>query len=251
MDATCTIEDCEGRVVGRGYCRKHYTRWHRYGDPLSALQRRPQTVDEDEWFWAHVDKSAGPDACWPWTGGKNKAGYGICRHSADSRLAHRVAFFLTYGYMPDDSADHQCHNADPDCKGGVTDPHRACCNPGHAVDRPRPDNAAMGKLSRRFCKQGHEFPISDQRWGNYRCYECYRLKQKRQLVKQHQKRGAIGPGRGRKQTEACAQGHPWVDGSYYLSQGHRKCKICHLSGSAKRQAELHAAAQLARDAGLI
>lgn len=31
---TCSIDDCDKPTVGRGYCRKHYGRWHRHGDPL-------------------------------------------------------------------------------------------------------------------------------------------------------------------------------------------------------------------------
>lgn len=220
----CTIEGCEGRVVGRGYCRKHYTRWDRYGDPLAPLRRRGNTnsVHEDDWFWQHVDKSAGPEACWPWTGTKTKAGYGHTRHSCGTRLAHRVAFFLTYGYLPE-SGDHECHNLDSDCRGGITDPHRACCNPTHVVDRPRPDNAVRGKTTRRFCPNGHEYAP-----GPHRCPECQRHAVDRTLAKQRELRAEFGPGRGLKPSEACINGHPWVEGSYYESQGHRKCRICHL-----------------------
>ena len=242
MDSTCTIDGCEGRVVARGYCRKHYTRWHKYGDPLSPLQRRSRIADEDEWFWAHVDKSAGPDACWPWTGGKTKAGYGNCRHSAGSRLAHRVAFFLTYGYMPE-SADHECHNSDPDCPGGITDPHRLCCNPAHSVDRPRPVNASRGKKTRRFCKQGHEFPEGDKRWGNYRCEICFRAHRAKVEEANRAERAKTGPGPGRKAQPTCANGHPWRDGSYYVSGKSRKCRECHLAADAKiRQARREARA---------
>lgn len=28
----CEISDCDGRVVARGWCNKHYSRWQRYGD---------------------------------------------------------------------------------------------------------------------------------------------------------------------------------------------------------------------------
>jgi hypothetical protein len=29
----CTIDGCAGKAVGRGLCRKHYTRWWSHGDP--------------------------------------------------------------------------------------------------------------------------------------------------------------------------------------------------------------------------
>jgi group I intron endonuclease len=38
-DRTCTL--CPGPEVARGYCRKHYSRWHRTGDPLSGENRIP------------------------------------------------------------------------------------------------------------------------------------------------------------------------------------------------------------------
>ena len=31
---TCKIENCELKVYALGYCRKHYERFHKYGDPL-------------------------------------------------------------------------------------------------------------------------------------------------------------------------------------------------------------------------
>ena len=34
--ATCTIEGCEGRTVGRGWCNKHWLRWRNHGDPLGG-----------------------------------------------------------------------------------------------------------------------------------------------------------------------------------------------------------------------
>ena len=33
---TCSIEGCGGRVSSRGWCRPHYNRWYRYGDPLAG-----------------------------------------------------------------------------------------------------------------------------------------------------------------------------------------------------------------------
>lgn len=31
--AQCSVEGCEQPVVARDWCRKHYSRWHRHGDP--------------------------------------------------------------------------------------------------------------------------------------------------------------------------------------------------------------------------
>lgn len=74
---TCTFDDCGVPHYGRGLCQKHYSRWHRYGD-TNAL-RNTKGVPLAERFWPKVDKSGGPDACWPWLGGINGDGYGFIR----------------------------------------------------------------------------------------------------------------------------------------------------------------------------
>jgi hypothetical protein len=38
-ERTCSVEDCGLRVMARGWCRKHYERWSRTGDPLKV--RKP------------------------------------------------------------------------------------------------------------------------------------------------------------------------------------------------------------------
>lgn len=35
----CKIKDCEGGAYCRGWCKKHYTRWERYGDPNIVHER--------------------------------------------------------------------------------------------------------------------------------------------------------------------------------------------------------------------
>lgn len=35
----CAIDDCGQPTVGRGWCRTHYSRWRRHGDPLAWVKR--------------------------------------------------------------------------------------------------------------------------------------------------------------------------------------------------------------------
>lgn len=71
-------------------------------------------------FWAKVDKR-GADECWPWTAalGKPPRHYGRFRQPTGHEYAHRVAWRLTNGPIPEGAKVlHGCDNP-------------PCCNPGH------------------------------------------------------------------------------------------------------------------------
>lgn len=65
---------------------------------------------------ARTDRSGGPDACWPWIGYHTPAGYAhISVGQFATAKAHRVAWVLAYGSIPDEmTIDHLCFR--PDCQ---------------------------------------------------------------------------------------------------------------------------------------
>ena len=63
---------------------------------MNKYAQRFKTLDER--FWEKVEKS---DDCWLWTSGKNKFGYGQFRLEGRTRAAHRVAWELTHGPIPE------------------------------------------------------------------------------------------------------------------------------------------------------
>lgn len=70
----------------------------------------------------HVDRSGGPDACWPWTGPTDRKGYGRLsrgRRGEGMAAAHRVAWELAHGPIPGGLC--VCHRCD----------NPPCCNPAH------------------------------------------------------------------------------------------------------------------------
>lgn len=70
----------------------------------------------EERFWARVGKSGGESACWLWAG-CTRRGYGRVWRGGKMVLAHRVAYELLVGPIPEGlTLDHLCRN-------------RACCNP--------------------------------------------------------------------------------------------------------------------------
>jgi len=48
--APCSVSECGGRVVARGWCNRHYLRWRNHGDPLAGggEQRVRKAVDLED-----------------------------------------------------------------------------------------------------------------------------------------------------------------------------------------------------------
>lgn len=81
----------------------------------------------DEVFWSRVDKSAGPYACWPWTGRRKPPTGGVYDHDGTWDYVHRYAWFLAYGSWPVPQANHHCDNP-------------PCCNVKHMYEGTQADN---------------------------------------------------------------------------------------------------------------
>lgn len=120
-----------------------------------------------ERYWEKVDKR-GSDECWPWIPAVRKDGYGqLGVGGGRSDVAHRVGFALVNGPIPEGgTVDHNCHNIDPHCPGGVC-PHRACQNPAHWRLITRGENVLAGKSHpalnavKTQCPEGHVYDAAN------------------------------------------------------------------------------------------
>jgi hypothetical protein len=83
-----------------------------------------------ERYLSRIDRSGGPDACWPWTWGCTNKGYGALRVNGRSTYAHRFGYEQLVGPIPDGLfVRHTCDN--PPCQ-----------NPAHWVVGTHIDNMA-------------------------------------------------------------------------------------------------------------
>lgn len=85
-----------------------------------------------ERFWGKVDRSGGPDACWPFLGALNKYGYGHFYANGRCLRAHRVAIVLgdPPGYIRPGGAIPP-RELPPDLYGMHECDIRSCCNNAH------------------------------------------------------------------------------------------------------------------------
>lgn len=170
--STCTIQGCIKPIAvkSRGWCRAHYTRWNRYGDPLGGEPDRvPAGVDG---WKSRYEISA--DGCWLWTGSLDKHGYGQYdvydgEGSRKNWRAHRYVYEQLVRPLQDHEVlDHLCRN-------------HQCVNPEHldpVVQQVNVDRglAAAGMPRKSVCKNGHEFTEANTyiRPGNgqRQCKQC-------------------------------------------------------------------------------
>lgn len=146
----CSVDECDGKTKAHGLCNMHYLRLRAHGHPGNAAPRifrsptgicsypgcgrehhsnsfcstharqvrrgDPLSEIEDRSLFdapietrmaAYTDKA---DGCWEWRG-QLERGYGILSVDGKKQYAHRLAYELSFGPIPDGlHIDHKCRN---------------------------------------------------------------------------------------------------------------------------------------------
>lgn len=177
---TCSVDDCASRGVTRRMCQKHYLRWKHHGstdDPRitrraqlaeakcsapgcgrmpkslpmglctmhyarmrsnRSLDTLPRPALRDR-FLAKVQKT---ETCWIWTAARDGHGYGQIGIGRTVLYAHRVAYELFIGEIPNGiQIDHACRNP-------------LCVNPCHLRLATLKQNQENLRGARRNSKSG-------------------------------------------------------------------------------------------------
>lgn len=173
----CSIPDCPkpSRTRTSPYCHTHYWRFRKYGDPLTFGPIRPWGAPVALRFWRFVDKTTTPDGCWPWIGSRNGQGYGHFKRPGPGASAHRCAYELQIGPIPEGhDVLHKCDN--PPCQRG-----------SHLFTGTHSDNMqdmlAKGRGNhprKEHCPQGHPYDAINsyirKKKGSRVCRECGKLR---------------------------------------------------------------------------
>lgn len=114
--------------------------------------------------------------CHLWQGPLDRDGYGYITLRHESQRAHRVAYFICHGAIPDGFVvNHTCRN-------------RSCVNPQHLNTMSASENSKRDTTSRGYinsqktrCPRGH---LYDRQYGGQRsCSKCDAEKSKRLRAK--------------------------------------------------------------------
>ena|SRR6266542_1921582 len=168
-------------------------------------------------FLSRIVRSSG---CWEWNGAHFKAGYAETWDGKRPLYAHRVAYELWVGPIPDGrQIDHLCRN-------------RGCVNPQHlevvlpAGNNQRGLSPSAENMRKTHCKRGHPFDEANTHitpTGRRDCRACWPIDNAARRAKIRNFRPPRAPG----MRTHCPAGHPYDAANTGIQKdGSRRCRAC-------------------------
>lgn len=178
------------------------------------------TALEQQRFWSHVDKSAGPNGCWYWTAFRSEHNYGkVTVSNGQHCLAHRVAFEIGHGRKIGRDIDGHLFTIDHLCANAAATPEeayecRACVNPAHLAEKTQRANVYSSdrvicteNAKKTHCKNGHPLSGDNMRLDitkrglQRQCRTCDRERQRRKTAAKKAARAAARLDRANKSVD--------------------------------------------------
>ena len=130
----CSVDGCGDISLSLGFCRKHYARYRRHGDPLAGRTYRGEAR---KWVEDHKDYVG--DDCLIYPYNRTRDGYAVWKEGYRTKTIyiHNLYCEHKHGPCPPDKqeAGHTCGNG-----------HLGCVNPNHVRWVTRKENEADKKL---------------------------------------------------------------------------------------------------------
>ena len=114
----CSIEGCGKPHEARGWCKRHYLRWKRHGNPNSGRTAKGAPL---AWLRSVALVHDG-DECLFWPFSRDTGGRGRLAINGKDLIASRLVCSMSHGDAPSD-----IHQATHSCGKG----HLGCVNPKH------------------------------------------------------------------------------------------------------------------------
>ena len=90
----CSVGGCSSRFDAKGFCKLHYARWRRHGDPLSGRSK-----EGDALAFLEVARDYEGDECLIWPFAKTK-GYACIRLDRKTQYVSRIICEGSHGAQP-------------------------------------------------------------------------------------------------------------------------------------------------------
>ena len=141
-EKVCSLKGCGKTLLAKGYCKPHYDRWRRHGDPTVCLKPMVQRGLPMRWLRDHAADS--DDVCLAWPFARFPDGRAHMKGARPSRIMCELAHGPAP--TPKHEAAHSCGKA-----------HEACVHPKHLRWATKAENEA-DKVAHGTIAQGERLP---------------------------------------------------------------------------------------------
>ena len=163
---SCAVDDCDSAgPLAKGMCAAHYARDRRYGDPHHGGPLLRRNLSPEDVLLSRSEPLPW-SGCIVWTGSVDHDGYGKAWHGGKPHYAHRLAWEVECGPIPDGMiVDHMCYErscVNTEHMRLTTQANNARNRSGPNLDRALPRGVTQGRPGGRYSAK-----VGDEHLGTF------------------------------------------------------------------------------------